>query len=83
MKGGWLRVGAWLACALGASAAVLPGDAGTVAGVAALTAVVGIPLVRVAALARQWVLEGDDRFAGLAVALLGVVAAGAVLALAA
>lgn len=78
---GFLRGATWVVLAFGVLGAVLPGDVATVAGVGAVAAVIAVPLVRVAWLARQWVLEGDDRFAGLALALLGIVATGAVLAL--
>lgn len=79
--GGLLRAAAAAALVLGALAAAVPGDAGTAIGTAAVGVVIAAPLLRVAWLAKRFVREGDDRFALLALALLAVVATGAVLAL--
>lgn len=57
------------------------GRFGTAARGAAIGIVVGLPLLRVVVVGGHWWRIGDRRFAALAFALLGVVAAGALLAL--
>ena len=66
--------------ALGVLAAVLPDDAGTVVGTVVVVAVIATPLLRVAWLVHRWRQESDPRFARTGVALLAVVAVGALLA---
>ena len=75
--------GALAALVLGLLGATLPGDAGTATATTAIAVVVGIPLTRVAWLGARWARVGDTRFAAVALALLGVVGAGVVLAAAA
>jgi Kef-type K+ transport system membrane component KefB len=72
----------WLARVVmvaGLVGAVLPGAAGTAVATAAVAAVVAAPLLRVAWLVFRWIQERDRRFVVIALALLGVIAAGAVL----
>jgi len=79
------RVGAWMARALVAIAAlaglglVLPGG-GWLDG-AAILAITALPIARVAWLARRWWAIGDRRYAAVAIGLLGLVALGPLLAL--
>jgi hypothetical protein len=61
---------------LAAVGTVLGGRVGEVAGGAAITLLVAIPLVRVAWLGRRWLGRGDARFAGVAGLVLAVVALG-------
>lgn len=63
----------------GVLAAVLPGAAGVWLATAAVATVVAAPLVRVAWLVFRWSQEHDRRFIGIGLALLGVVATGALL----
>jgi hypothetical protein len=77
-----------LRCATGiglvsaAGALAFGGDVGHALGVAAVIVVSATPLLRVAWLIFRWTEERDWRFVTLGVALLGVVALGALLALA-
>ncbi|MEX0665765.1 MAG: hypothetical protein WD598_13495 [Acidimicrobiia bacterium] len=57
------------------------GDVGHALGVAAVTVVTAMPLLRVSWLVFRWTEERDWRFVALGVALLGVVGLGALLAL--
>lgn len=60
--------------------AVIPGDPGRFLDGVAIAIVVAAPLVRVLGLVAGFVRERDWRFVGAALALLAVVAAGALLA---
>jgi len=79
------RVGAWMARALVAVAAlaglgvVLAGRGGL--DVVAILAVTALPLTRVAWLAWRWWRVGDRRYAVVAICLLALVALGPLLAL--
>lgn len=64
----------------GLISALLPGRAGTAVATAVVAAVVAAPLLRVAWLVHRWRQEHDRRFVSAGMALLGVVAVGAVLA---
>lgn len=77
----FLQAAAVAVLVLGLAGAVLPGDAGTAAGTAAVAAVVATPLLRVAYLALRWARRRDRRFSAAAVGLLLVVGSGALLAL--
>ena len=66
--------------ALGVLSAVLPDEAGVAVATAVVAAVVAVPLLRVLWLVHRWRQERDPRFVGMGLALLGVVAVGAVLA---
>ena len=77
-----VQAAAAAALVLGVLGATLPGDAGTATGTAAVSVVVGAPLVRVAWLSGRWLRKGDVRFAVLAVVLLAVVGAGVGIAVA-
>ena len=76
-----LRAGVVVAFVLAVPAALIRGDTGHQLGVVTVTIVVALPLLRVAWLVTAWVRERDLRFAAYATCLLGVVAAGAVIAL--
>jgi hypothetical protein len=76
----YLRAAAALAFACAAAGAALPGDAGRLAGGAAVIALVSAPLVRVLWLALRWLRRGDRGFALAALTVLAVVASGALLA---
>ena len=64
-----------------AAVGLLPGPSGVVAGTAAVAVVTATPLLRVAWLAARWWRAGDHRYALIALALLSVVASGAIAAL--
>lgn len=64
-----------------ALAAVLPDEAGAVAGGVMVGALVAVPLLRVAWLGLRWLRRGDARFALVAAGLLAIVAVGATVAL--
>ena len=66
------------ALAFAAVGAFVPGQAWL--GATAITTIIAVPLVRVAMLAWHWSRRGDRRYAGLAVALLLLVAVGALVA---
>ena len=65
---------------LGLLSALLPGDARVALATAVVSAVVAVPLLRVAWLVHRWRQEHDRRFVGMGLALLGVIATGALLA---
>lgn len=75
---GLLQIAAVAALILAGLGAALP-DVSWLSG-AAIGVIVATPLVRVALLAVRWFRQHDRRFAGAAIGLLGVVAAGALLA---
>lgn len=77
----FLRFAYAVALTLALAAVLLPGDAGIAAGVALMTTLIAAPALRVTWLATRWVHRRDLRYAGVAVALLAVMAAGAVAAL--
>ncbi|HYF46355.1 MAG TPA: hypothetical protein VD926_09110, partial [Acidimicrobiales bacterium] len=58
---------------------LLPGDIGEVSGVALVALLVAVPAIRVLWLAVRWTHKGDRRFAGLALLLVLLAAAGAAL----
>lgn len=66
--------------ALGLVSALLPEGSGIALATAVVSAVVAVPLLRVAWLVHRWRQERDRRFVGMGLALLGVIAAGAALA---
>jgi multisubunit Na+/H+ antiporter MnhB subunit len=70
-----------LAFAAALAGLLLPDPGGAAASAVAVAVVVGAPLLRVAWLAVRWHRRGDRRYAGVAAALLLVVAAGSVIAL--
>lgn len=84
IRGRWQAPGlSWvtrLLLALGVGSAILPGASGRALAVAAVSVVIAVPLLRVAWLVLRWWQERDRRFLLAGVALLCVVAAGAVLA---
>jgi hypothetical protein len=65
---------------LGLLSAVLPDEAGVAVATITVTAVIAVPVLRVAWLVRRWRQEGDGRFTGIGLALLGVIALGAAIA---
>lgn len=75
-----LRGSSAVALVLGTIATLLPGPVGRWVAWAAMSVVVAIPLLRVGWLGCRWVVRRDHRFAGIAFALLGVVAVSAGLA---
>lgn len=77
----WLRRAVWAAAALAAVGLALPGRAGLDVASAAVVVVAAAPLVRVVWLIVAWWRQGDRRFVLTGAALLGVVAAGATVAL--
>jgi cytochrome c oxidase subunit IV len=76
---GWLRWATIVTLVLALAGVVTPGSVGRGLDTAAVVTVVAVPLLRVAALAVRWLREGDRRFALVALALLGIVAVGALL----
>ncbi|HEU5083444.1 MAG TPA: hypothetical protein VFU14_08900 [Acidimicrobiales bacterium] len=66
--------------ALGLASLVLPGRAATAVATAVVAAVVATPLLRVLWLVHRWRQEHDRRFVVAGLALLGVIALGALLA---
>lgn len=64
---------------VGVLGALLPGEWGIVVATAAVVAVAAAPLARVAWLVFRWAQERDVRFVVVGVALLAVIASGAVL----
>lgn len=77
----FLRVAAVAATVLALAGVVLPGRAGTAAGLALVATLVGVPVARVAWLMVRWIRRGDPRYAAVAGALLAVAAGGALSAL--
>lgn len=75
----FLRVGAIVAFVTAALGLVLPGQVGAVFGVAMVSVLVAVPLVRLGWLARRWLRKGDRRFAMVALLLTVIIAAGAFL----
>ena len=65
---------------LGVLSVLLSDQARTAVATAVVAAVVVVPLLRVLWLVHRWRQERDRRFAGMGLALLGVIAAGAALA---
>ena len=74
-----LSAAAVIVFGLAATGSLIPGDAGEVLDGAAVAFVVAAPLARVAGLGIDFAREHDWRFALAALALLGVIAAGAAL----
>ncbi len=68
-----------LVVVVGALGAVLPGDAGIAVATLAVCAVGAAPVLRVAWLVHRWIQEKDRPFILVGVALLGVIASGALL----
>jgi hypothetical protein len=60
--------------------AIVPGVIGTGVAVGAVSLVLAVPILRVCWLGVAWAREGDRRFAALAVALVTLMAVGAILA---
>lgn len=77
----FLRAAYAVALLLAVAAVVLPGDAGTAAGVGLIATLVATPALRVGWLVARWVRRRDVRFATVAAGLLAVMAAGALAAL--
>ena len=75
----FLRIAVALTFAVAVAALVLPGRAGTALGVAMVTMLVAVPLIRLAWLARRWLRKGDRRFAVVSVVLAVIISAGALL----
>lgn len=75
-----LRVAAVLAATLALAALVLPGVASDAVGTALVVLLIVAPLLRVGWFVQRWFRRGDPRFGLVGVALLTVVAVGALLA---
>lgn len=76
-----MRWATYIAWGLALVATIVPGALGAVAAVVALVLVVAAPLLRVVVLVVVWWTERDLRFVFTAVALLSIIAVGAVIAL--
>lgn len=68
-----------LVVVVGVLGAVLPGDVGIAVATVAVCAVGAAPVLRVAWLVHRWIQEKDRRFVVIGLALLTVIATGAVL----
>lgn len=83
IRGRWQRPAltlvTWSTLILSMVAVVLTGPVGDAAGAVVVAAIVATPLLRVAWLAIRWWQEDDGRFVLTALALLAVVASGALL----
>lgn len=75
-----MQVAALVAFTLALFGALLPGIAGRRAAGAVVAFVVVVPLLRVLSLGVHWLRMGDRRFAGVALGLLLIVAAGSLIA---
>lgn len=75
-----MQIAAVAAFALAAIGALLPGSVGRAAAVGVVAFIVGVPLLRVLSLGIHWLRLGDRRFAGAALGLLLIVAAGSIIA---
>ena len=76
-----LSVAVAVAAVLVLGALLLPGRAAEVTGGALVAVLIAAPLLRVAWFVHRWFRRGDPRFAFVGLGVLGVVAAGALLAL--
>ena len=74
----WATFTAW---GLALVATVAPSDWSTIAGALALGLIITAPILRVLLLVVAWWTEQDFKFVALALALLSVIATGAVIAL--
>jgi ABC-type sulfate transport system permease subunit len=79
---GFLRAGTVAVAAASLAALLLPDEASHAAAITMVSALVVVPITRVAWLAVRWLALGDRRFAGEAIGLLAIVACGAALAFA-
>jgi hypothetical protein len=77
---GWMDRVAAVAFVLALAAALLPGDAGEALGIALVVLLVAFPLGRVGLAALRFSRIGDRRYAGVALALLAIVAVGSITA---
>lgn len=75
-----LGAAATVAMALATAGALVPGPLGRAGAAGAVATIVATPLLRVMALVGHWYRGHDRRFAGVGLALMAVVAAGAALA---
>lgn len=71
-----LQIASVGAFGLGLAGALLPRDTGRVAGLLLLALLVATPAARVLFLAQRWWRLGDRRYASVALALVGTIAAG-------
>ena len=74
-----MQVALVLAFALALGGAFFPGRTGAILGGICIGILIGAPIVRVAWLTIDWTRTGDRRFALLGLALLSVLATGAVI----
>jgi len=75
-----MRLAAIVAFGLAAVGALIPNSVGRASEVAVVAFIVAVPLLRVLVLGIHWLRLGDRRFAGVALGLLLIVAAGSIIA---
>lgn len=75
-----LKAVVWVAAALAAAGLLVPGRAGEALGAALVAVLIAAPLARVVWLVQRWFRRGDPRFGLAGVAVLAIVAIGALLA---